>query len=54
MLQRVPSAAIYFSPNDYYLEIHDIMDLENNFFLEDNDKMYEDIDEEITVMIVMN
>ncbi|CAJ0915606.1 17401_t:CDS:2, partial [Entrophospora sp. SA101] len=28
------------------LEIRDIMDLENNFFLEDNDKMDEDMDEE--------
>ncbi|CAH1770879.1 11398_t:CDS:1, partial [Entrophospora sp. SA101] len=28
------------------LEIHDIMDLENNFFLEENDKMDEDMDEE--------
>nr|CAG8590813.1 11478_t:CDS:2 [Entrophospora candida] len=37
------------------LETRDIMDLENNFFLEDNDKMDENMDEvEITVMIVMN
>ncbi|CAJ0847135.1 15536_t:CDS:2 [Entrophospora sp. SA101] len=28
------------------LEVHDIVDLENNFFLEDNDKMDEDMDEE--------
>ncbi|CAJ0903787.1 8130_t:CDS:2, partial [Entrophospora sp. SA101] len=28
------------------LEIRDIMDLENNFFLEDNDKMDEDMDDD--------